>query len=60
MEIDSKKMIEEIALKKIIHHLPEAIAYQSKIKFLHNGHKASMNLDLLPPALAKQIAEMFE
>jgi hypothetical protein len=60
METDLKKIIEEIALKKIIHHLPQASAYQSKIKFHHAGHKASMDLDQLPPEMARQIAEMFE
>lgn len=60
MKSDLKKIIEEIALKKIMHKFPEASHYTSKIKFNHTEHKASMNLDQLPPALARQIEEMFE
>ena len=60
MKSDLKKIIEEIALKKIMQKLPEAGSYKSKIKFNHTGHRASMNLDQLPPALARQIEEMFE
>lgn len=60
MKSDLKKIIEEIALKKIMHQFPEAGRYTSKIKFNHSAHKASMNLDGLPPALARQIAELFE
>ena len=60
MKTDLKKTIEEIALKKIMHKFPEVNAYKSKIKFDHTGHKASMNLDQLPPAMARQIEEMFE
>ena len=60
MKSDLKKIIEEIALKKIMHKFPEAGHYTSKIKFNHTEHKASMNLDQLPPALARQIEEMFE
>ena len=60
MKTDLKKIIEEIALKKIMHKFPEVNALKSKIKFNHTEHKASMNLDQLPPALARQIEEMFE
>ncbi len=60
MKSDLKKIIEKIALKKIMHKFPEAGHYASKIKFNHTEHKASMNLDQLPPALARQIEEMFE
>jgi hypothetical protein len=60
MKTDLKKIIEEITLKKIMHKFPEASDYQTKIKFSHTEHKASMNLDQLPPGLARQIEEMFE
>ncbi|MEO5592326.1 MAG: hypothetical protein ABIR15_05275 [Chitinophagaceae bacterium] len=57
---DLKTVIEKITLKKIFNKYPEAILYQSMITFSHNGAKASMNLDLLPPELTKKIEEMFE
>jgi hypothetical protein len=60
MIADLKRIIEEITLKKIMHKFPEADAYRSMIKFNHTQNKASMNLDQLPPALARQIEEMFE
>ena len=60
MKTDLKKTIEEIALKKIMHKFPEADQYKSKITFNHTGHRAIMNLDHLPPALARQIEDMFE
>ena len=44
MKTDLKKIIEEIALKKIMHKFPEADVYKAKIKFNHTQHKASMNL----------------
>ena len=60
MPEDLKKVIEEIALKKILTKYPEAILYKSMITFSHNGTKASMNLDLLPPELSEKIEEMFK
>ena len=60
MKTDLKRIIEEIALKKIMHRFPEVNVYKSKITFNHSQHGASMNLDQLPHALARQIEEMFE
>jgi hypothetical protein len=60
MEADLKKMMEEIALKKIVRKIPDAEDYKTLIKFRHSENKILMDLDALPADLAKQIDELFQ
>lgn len=57
MKPDTKKIIEQIAIKKIERCLPDVNT--SRIKFVHSLHKVKMELDELPSPQAKKIEALF-
>jgi hypothetical protein len=58
-QLNPRKVIENITLKKIMLQYPETVTYQSLIKFNHTGNKASLDLTLLPLDLIKKIEALF-
>lgn len=57
MKTDTKKIIEQIAIKKITRNLPDVNI--ARIKFVHSLHKVKMELDELPSPQAKKIEALF-
>lgn len=57
MKTDTKKIIEQIAIKKIVRHFPEVNT--SRIRFVHSLHKVKMDLDELPSPQAKKVEALF-
>jgi hypothetical protein len=58
-QLNPRKVIENITLKKILLQCPETATCQSLIKFNHTGNKLSLDLTLLPQELIKKIEALF-
>ncbi|MFT3935575.1 MAG: hypothetical protein QM726_18250 [Chitinophagaceae bacterium] len=58
--LNAREVLEKAALKKIIKHYPEANRFKGLIKFVPNGNKLQLNLEMIDASLASKIRELFQ